>query len=137
MSIEQAIHEHWTTWRPLVDLVAAGRVYTGLAPPRGSDGTPGDLPFVSLATQGDSQVTRTSSRTILTSRSLRFSVFAARYDDAKRIAAAIQDHFNRAGFAWSRGRVLDMKQTNKTEVEEEDGAWHIALVFLARVSQEA
>ena len=32
MSAERAIHEHWSGYRPLVDLVPAERIYTGLPP---------------------------------------------------------------------------------------------------------
>lgn len=135
MSVQQAIHEHWSAYRPLDDLVPANRVYTGLVPPVDAAGGAVTLPYVSLTTQGDRGAQRTSSGTVLTSVQLRFSVFGGKYSETKEVAAAILAHFNRAEFNWSRGKVLDMKQIHQAETEADDGTWQIALDYLARVLQ--
>jgi hypothetical protein len=96
-----------------------------------------ELPYVSIDLEGDSETVRTSSGTILSNARIRFSVFAATYDAAQRIAFAIADHFNRASFPWSRGRVLDMKPANRQEeVDSERGSWMIAMDFRVRAAQD-
>lgn len=137
MSVEQAIHENWSLYRPLTTLVPITHVYTGTVPRADADGETLSLPWVSLETVGDSQTVRTNSGTTITAAQLRFHVFADTLAAAKEIVEVIMDHFDRAEFNWSRGRVLDMKHENRDDAEEEDGTWHSIVDYTARVTREA
>lgn len=137
MSVEQAIHEHWGTYAPLTRLVPLASVYTGSVPRQDEDGNLLALPWVSLETVGDSKTERTNSGTMITAAQLRFHVYAATYSAAKDVVEVLLDHFDRAEFNWSRGRVLDMKHENQGDVEEEDGTWHSIVDYTTRVTREA
>lgn len=137
MSIQQAVHEHWGKYKPLTDLVPTASVYTGNVPRQDADGVLLSLPWVNLETQGDSETVRTSEGTQITTAQLEVNIFAEKYQDAKDISEVLLDHFDRAEFNWSRGRVLDMKQVGGLEVEEPDGTWHLLLQYQTRVTREA
>jgi len=135
MSAERAIHEHWSSYRPLVDLVPPERIYTGLPPIRAADESPLQFPYVSLAVQGESQIERSSSGTLFSTETVRFSVFSASYEEARRIESTICRYFNRRDFSWTGGRVLDMRPDNRIEREsEDDGVWMVARDFHVRIT---
>ena len=135
MSAERAIHEHWSGYRPLVDLVPAVRIYTGLPPIRAADESPLQFPYVSLTLQSESEIQRSSSGTLFSTELVRFSVFSASYEEARRTESAICRYFNRRDFAWSDGRVLDMRPDNRLEKEnEDDGVWVVARDFHVRIT---
>ena len=71
MTIERAIHEQWAGNRPLSALVPPERLYTGLPPIRDAAQQPIGFPYVALAVEGESFVTRTSSGTLLTTERIR------------------------------------------------------------------
>jgi hypothetical protein len=134
MSAERAIHEHWSGYRPLLNLVPAERIYTGLPPIRAADGSTVLLPYVSLTVQGESQIERSSSGTTYSLEQVRFAVYSANYDEARRLEAAIVNHFNRRDFDWADGRVLDMQPGDRIERENaEDGVWMAARDFNVRI----
>ncbi len=136
MSAERAIHEHWSGYRPLVNLVPPERTYTGLPPIRNAEQSPIQLPYVSLTVESESQIERSSSGTTFSSEQIRFSIFSASYEEARRIEAIVFRYFNRRGFSWSDGQVLDMRPGNRTEREsEDDGVWMIARDFEVRLMQ--
>lgn len=134
MSAERAIHEHWSGYRPLANLVPADRIYTGLPPIRDVDQSPVQLPYVSLTVESESQIERSSSGTMFSNEQIRFSVFSASYEQARQIEATLCRYFNRRDFAWSGGQVLDMRPGNRIEREnEDDGVWMIARDFEVRM----
>lgn len=135
MSAERAIHEHWSGYRPLVDLVPSDRIYTGLAPIRTADESPMQFPYVGVAVQSESQVERSSSGTLFSTELVRFSVYSASYEEARRIEHLICRHFNRRDFVWTGGRVLDMRPDNRIEREDDDdGVWMVARDFHVRIT---
>jgi hypothetical protein len=135
MSAERAIHEYWSGFRPLVNLVPSDQIYTGLPPIRAADESSIQLPYVSLAVQSESQIERSSSGTTFSTERLRFSVFSASYEEARRIESAIWRYFNRRDFTWTGGRVLDMRPGNRIEREnEDDGVWTVAREFDVRIT---
>ena len=135
MSAERAIHEHWSGYRPLVDLVPIEQIYTGLPPIRGADEAPLQFPYVSLAVEGESQIERSSSGTLFSTELVRFAVFSASYEEARRIERAICRYFNRRDFAWTGGRVLDMRPDSRIEREsDDDGVWLVARDFHVRIT---
>ncbi len=128
-------HEQWAGNRPLAALVPPERLFTGLPPIRDAAQRPIGFPYVSLTAEGESFVTRTSSGMLLTIERIRFSIYTRDYDEGRQIAQAISDCFNRRDFAWSRGRVLDIRPGDRLETEDpEDGVWRIARDFQFRFS---
>jgi hypothetical protein len=133
MTIHRAIHEHWSSYRPLAALVPPEQVYTGLPPIRDAARQPISFPYISLTSEGQSETTHTSSGTMISVEQIRFAVFTKSYDEGRRIAAAIDDYFNRREFNWPRGRVLDIRPAGRSESEDpSDGVWRIASDFLIR-----
>ena len=136
MTIELAIHEQWSGYRPLAALVPPERLYTGLPPIRDAAGKPVTFPYVSIAAEADAKPTRTSSGTLLSSERIRFSIHAKTYDEARRIDRTLCDYFNRRDFASPGGRVLDMKPAGRSDSEDAtDGVWRIDRDFLIRHSE--
>ena len=84
MSAERAIHEHWSGYRPLVNLVPPQQIYTGLPPIRDAGESPLQFPYVSLTVQGESRIERSSSGTVYSTELVRFSVFSESYEEARR-----------------------------------------------------
>lgn len=134
MSAERAIHEHWSGYRPLVNLVPPERIYTGLPPIRAADESAVQFPYVSLTVLGESQMERSSSGTMFSTEQMRFSVFSSSYEEARQIEATICRYFNRRDFVWTGGRLLDMRPGNRIEREnEDDGVWMVARDFDVRI----
>jgi hypothetical protein len=134
MSAERAIHEYWSGYRPLVNLVPPERIYTGMPPIRAADETTVQLPYVSLTVQGESKIERSSSGTVYSTEQVRFAVYSASYDAARRLEAVVTNHFNRREFDWTEGRVLDMQPGDRSERENaEDGVWMVARDFNVRI----
>ena len=126
MSIEAMVHQQWSRYRPLAELVPPPRLFTGLAS--------GDavFPYVTLQRLGQSAVRATSSGNRLAVDALAVRIWDSDLDRAKRIAARIDDCFERPDFAWSDGRVLDMRRTNLTEEETSPGRWRVTLTYTLR-----
>lgn len=137
MSIEQAIHEHWQGYQPLTRLTPANRFYTGPAPARDERGLPIEPPYVSLETGQDAQYTRTSSGLALEEGFVTFHVLARTLAEGLLVADALRERYQRAGFAWRRGQVLDMKLTGQTERPTAGGGWELALRFRLRATRAA
>jgi hypothetical protein len=131
MSVEQAIHERWSMYRPLTDLVSAAKLYTGYVPERDSSGAEIDIPYVSMLANPKQTVTRTSGGNIITNGTVSFSIWAASFAAVKQIIAEVVDYFNRATFDWSQGKMLDMKPGLESyeEDEERDSIWMGTLDF--------
>ncbi len=135
MTIERAIHEQWSGYRPLAALVPMERLYTGLPPIRDAAGKAVTFPYVAIAAHEVAKQTRTSSGTLLSIERIRFSIYSKNYDEARRIDRTLCDYFNRRDFAWPGGRVLDMKAAGRSESEDPtDGVWRIDRDFLIRHS---
>ncbi|HKD36298.1 MAG TPA: DUF3168 domain-containing protein, partial [Pirellulales bacterium] len=127
MSIERAIHEHWASYGPLAALVPPDRVYTGLPPIRDASRDPIAPPYVTVTSEGETGHTRTSSGTAILITRIRFAAYSRSYEEASQIADAIGDYFAGREFAWSRGRVLDVRPAGRNESEDpSDGVWRIA-----------
>ncbi len=131
MSVEQAIHERWNLYRPLTDLVAADHLWTGNVPERDASGNAIEIPYASMLAQPKQQVTRSSSGNIVTNGTVTFMIWAATLDAVKRIIVEVVDHFNRATFDWSQGKMLDMKPGLESyeEDQERDSIWLGTLDF--------
>lgn len=132
MNVQRAIHETWSAHAPLARLLAADHFFTGKVPVEDAQARAMGLPYAALAIVGDYETQRTSSGTQLVRCLLRFSIYTAQYTLAKEIAAEVLARFNRATFVSADGRVLDMKPANRSETEQDNGAWRIAMDFDTR-----
>lgn len=109
MSLEAAIHARCASGAALVALVPAERIVTGAA--RG-DMT---LPYVVVTRERETVRTRTSSQLEVSETTVRFEIRAADLDQAKSIAEAVRERFNRQGFALPAGTCLVMQWSHETE----------------------
>ncbi len=109
MTVAKAIHELWSGYRPLAALVPSERLYTGLSPIRDAQNRRVALSYVSIAMHGEARTTRTSSGTTLRSEQVRFSIYSGTYDEARRIATAVCQFFDRRGFTFAECQALDMR----------------------------
>lgn len=136
MSVEEAIHERWSQFRPLTRYVPAGRdpvtnrLFTGVA-----WGEQVDLPYARMTRDGDAANQRTSSGAILSSVNLTLDIFDDRLDRAKAIRDEFFRYFNRAHFRYGGGMVQDIKVTNTTEDETDEGVWQISLSLQVRTEE--
>lgn len=128
MSLEAAIHERWASDLALSDLVPAERVYTGVA--RGTE----ELPYVVVTRARSEAQGRTSSGTELRQVVVRFDVWGADLDGVKAIGSAMRGAFNRQGFAVAEGVCQLMQWQGETERGMENGAWHLAVDYVARIA---
>jgi hypothetical protein len=127
MSLEQAIHEQWAAEAALNSLVPAARVFTGMAV--------GEVvrPYVVLAERQSHAELRASGGGAVDRVQLAFHVFAADLDEAKAIAAAVAEHFDRSSFARDEGAVLAMRMHAASEHMHDDGVWEMTATYAALV----
>ena len=125
MSIEQAIHELWQADAELTALLPAARLITGIAhnaPP---------FPYAVLAQTESKPVVRTSSGTVITRTALRLSIWATDLDTGKQIAGEADRVLDRTSFALASGTVLNLQRVHSIEQAQADGAWLVALDYVA------
>lgn len=124
MSVEQAIHERWSTYKPLTDLVPVANVATGTIE------TAPAFPYVTLERTGDAQ-TSSSTHDDFETVLMIFHVWEdSSLDRAKAISNLIFGRFQRADFDYSRGEVLTCKRTNQLEAKDnETGVWHVLSIY--------
>lgn len=125
MSIEQAIHERWQGDAALVALLPAARLVTGIA-----HDAP-QLPYAVLAQTESKPAVRTSSGTVITRTALRLSIWAADLDAGKLIAHEADRVLDRTSFALASGSVLNLQRVHSIEQAQADGAWLLALDYVA------
>lgn len=130
MSLEGAIHQRWRAFLPLAELLPAERFYTGVLPAAGPLAP--ELPYATLRRAGASRITRTSGGMALATVTLRLSIWATELDLAKRIAAEVQERFERSEFDAGEVRVQDMREAGCREIHEVDGTWRIELDYVLR-----
>jgi len=123
VSLEQAIHERWATDFLLSSVLPAEQLTTGAA--RGDT----VLPYVVLARRENQALLRTSSGTTIDRAVMRFTIWAADLDEAKRIAQAISRRFERTDFALASGSVLNMQRAMETESQADDGSWRLEVDY--------
>ena len=129
MSIEQAVHERWQSYRPLVDLVPVDRVLTGWVPPLDSSDDSMALPYVSMPREGETEVLPPSGGVPLTPVSLRIDIWGATLTAVKNIAKRIQTRYGGSDYTYSEGSVLLMREVGLAESRTEDGTWLCSLAY--------
>lgn len=119
MSLEQAIHERWVSFRPLECRVPALCVFTGTAA--------GDveLPYATINRTKTDVSERTSDNEIV-EVVLRFDVWSALLDEAQEIDAAIHERFEGARFDFDGGRCLAMTRIGRDQQQGPTGDWRLS-----------
>lgn len=119
MSLERAIRDLWSADFRLTALVPIERVFTGEA-----RGRP-PLPYVVLSRDGNRPAVRTSSGRTIDETRLRFGVWAAGLDQAKRIAAEIARRFDRQAFEAAGVVCHVMRRHDDAAAPQASGAWRL------------
>lgn len=134
MSVEQAILEKWSRYRPLTDLVPVESVWKGLVPQKSESNEAIGKPYVSLLTE-DPESLRTSDNTFTTA-SLLIRIYAETEPEAESIAEEVVEQFDGLSGDWKRGYILDCKWIGTTrEDDEDDGSWNLMATFAVTVSR--
>jgi len=136
MSIEQAIHDRWRTYKPLAELVPDDRFFTGTAPQDG-DSTQTVRPYVTLDRLPGATVTRTSGGRQLIAQRFRFNIWADSLDEGRKIAARAAARFARADFRRKDVVIQDMLLLEQTDLEQDDGTWLTRVDYLVRAETKS
>jgi hypothetical protein len=130
MSAIAAIQQFWSTCGTLTTLVPADRIYSGSPPLKDENNVSITRPYASIMVQSESDCQRTSSGRQVYREQVKISTWHDRYDKAVEIDAVIRDQFNRRDFKFDRGRVLDMKSSEREDTQDSDTLiWQIARTF--------
>ena len=124
MSIQQAIHEHWSADAQLSALLPAAGLFTGFAP----GGTV--TPYAVLTHEDTTKRTHTSSRTRIDDVQLRIAICSTTLDEAKQMAELVRDRFDRTALTTAAGAVRMLQCTAQRE-EFADDRWSIRLDLTA------
>lgn len=127
--LEPAIRQRWASSQALVGDVPLARLFVGAA--RG----PVELPYVVLTQRSSAIVQRTSSGAVLSRVALRFTLWAAELDVARRIAAAVDAEFDRTDLLAGELAVLNLQRLSNEETLEPDGTWKAERDFEALIEQ--
>jgi len=124
MSIEAALHQRWTGYKPLVDLVPSLRIGTGDLPVQYEGEDELVLPYVTMERTGEADVLTPSGGITLETLTITVAVYATSLDGAKEVARLVETK-SKGKFDYEEGRVLDMRKTGGSESEQDDGSWKI------------
>jgi hypothetical protein len=125
--VMQAIHQRWAGAAQLSALLPAARVSTGASP------NP-SLPRAVLTKQSDRPVAVCNDGSAVTEIGVRIEVFHPDYDAAAAVIQQAAVQFDRTDFALPQsGRVINMRRTDDSEQQQEDGTWRMAIDFLCVV----
>ena len=127
MSLEQQTHQQWAADSALVAFVPAERLFTGFA-----TGDP-TLPYVVLDDVSRERKLRTSTAGAVDRTELCFHIYTDDLDQAKEIAAAIRQQFDRTAFALPQGTVLSMREKESAERLHDDGVWQLMAKYSALI----
>lgn len=100
MSLEQALQAMWAADPTLPSLVPSARVFTGTAPPHLAD------PAVVVERRMARPLVNTSSGGRVERIECAWRIYAATYDEAAAIAAAVVARFERCSFSCDEGEVV-------------------------------
>jgi len=127
MNLEQAIHERWAASEALASLLPAENVRTGR-----SYGQP--MPYAALTRLGSRTAFRTNAGDAMDEVTLRINVWHDDYDAGRAILEQVKAAFDRSDFALSGGdRVVQMRRTDDSASQHDDGAWQFTIEFLVQV----
>jgi len=135
MSIEQAIHERFRSWQPLVARVPVERFSTGWLVPNAAGTSPGEAPYVILERGSQRSAERMSGGHTLVTTLVRFYIHASSLTESWEIAAEIHQRFERQAFAAGETRIQDMKRQNFQKSPRTAGGWQIVLEYLVRAEE--
>jgi len=127
VNLEQVIHQRWAASEALNVLLPAENVKTGRS-------AGGPVPYATVARIGNRTAFRTNAGDALDEVTLRVNVWHDDYDAGRAIAEQVKTVFDRSDFALSGGdRVIQMRRTNDSASQHDDGAWQFTVEFLIEV----
>ncbi len=121
MNLAQVIHQRWAAATTLNGLLPASRVYTGLSfdPQR---------PFAVISKESEQPQTYHSDGSAIDTVGLRIQVFHDNYDAGAEIVQQIKTVFDRSAFELAGSdKVLNIKRSNDSEQQNNDGAWQFII----------
>ncbi len=125
MTLEQAIHRHWSASPGVNDVLAAERLFTGR-----SRGTA--APYATLAREKTRPLCRTSGADV-DEITLRIHIWHDDYDAGYAVAQAVQAAFGRRSFDLGGGaRAAGMRAVGRADAQHDDGVWQFTLRFSIR-----
>ena len=123
MNLAQVIHQRWAAAEGLNGLLPAARVYTGMS-------VESSLPFAVISKQSDRPLSRYNDGSAIDAVGVRIQVFHQDYDSAAAIVEQLKVVFDRSRFALAGcDKVIDMRRSDDSEHQEEDGAWRMVIDF--------
>jgi len=127
VNLEQVIHQRWAAAQALNALLPAENVKTGR-----SAGDP--VPYATITRLENRTVFRTNAGDALDEVTLRVNVWHDDYDAGRAIAEQVKAALDRSDFALSGSdRVVQMRRTNDSASQHDDGAWQFTVEFLIEV----
>lgn len=127
MNLEQAIHQRWAANTTLQALLPAENVKTGRS---FGDSTP----YATIGRKANRTVFRTNDGSALDETQLKVEVWHDSYDDGRTIAEQVKTVFDRSEFELSgNDRVVQMRRTNDSATQDENGVWCFGVEFIASV----
>ena len=131
MSLIQGIHRRWASSGPLCALLPASRVSTGLS----ADPA---VPRAVIRKESDRPLAACNDGSTVASVGVRIEVFHGDYDAAAAIVDQINAAMDRVDFALDDGdKVIDMRRTNGSEQQQDDGLWRMVVDFTCAVQMAA
>ena len=127
MNLEEAIHQRWAASEGLAALLPAEGVKTG----RSLDDA---VPYATLTRRASRTAFRTNAGDALDEVGLRIDVWHDDYDAGRAIVHQIKAAFDRSDFELVGGdRVVQMRRTDDSASQHDDGVWQFTIDFLAQV----
>jgi len=127
MNLEQILHQRWADAPELETLLPAERVSTGHGFGRG-------LPYASLSREKTRPLVATNDGALLEEVTLRIDLWHERFDDARAVARQVVRTFDHTTFPLEGSdRVLRMRRTEETMIQNGESVWHVAMKFTLHV----
>ena len=127
MNLEQVLHQRWAAFDALNSLFAAEHVKTGRS-------FSAALPYATITRLGNRTAFRTNAGDALDEVTLRINVWHDDYDAGRAIVRELMAAFDRSDFALAGGdRVVQMRRTDDSASQHDDGTWQFAIEFLVQV----
>ena len=131
MNLAQVIHQRWAAAEALDDLLPASRVFTGM------NVNPA-MPFAVIAKRNDRPLERFSDGSAIDTIELRIKVFDDDLDDGAAIVHEIKTAFDNTQFDLAGSdKVIQMRRTNDTQQQADDGSWQFVVDFACMVQLTA
>jgi hypothetical protein len=127
MNLAQVIHQRWAADATLNGLLPATRAYTGLS----FDSV---RPFAVISKQSDKPESCHSDGSSIDAVVMRIQIFHDHYDAGAEIVHHIKTTFDRTAFNLAGSdKVLNIRRSNDSEKQNNDGVWQFTIDFSCTV----